>query len=154
VSELATVNVAVSPIEKFDEFLRTKGKRLTQERQRFADDRFPVALAPLTTRFFAIAADLREPRSIDVKLLDGRSDSDHAWLMTMPPVGRAELKAELLRLFQEGTSVPGLGRDYATLWVAVFNPDPHTEKKYELTLSLKQSAKGQSAGTFRSARSA
>ena len=130
-------------------------QRLTQERQRFADHRFPVVVAPITARFFAIAADLREPRSIDVKLADGRSDSDHAWLMTMPPVGRADLKSEILRLFPEGTSVPGLGRDYATLWVAVFNPDPNTEKKYELTLSLKQSAAAkQSAGTFRSARSA
>jgi hypothetical protein len=128
-------------------------QRLTQERQRFADHRFPIVVAPLTTRFFAIAADLREPRSIDVKLLDGRNDSDQAWLMTMPPVGRAELKAEVLRLFPEGTSVPGLGRDYATLWIAVFNADPQTEKKYDLTLSLKQSSK-QSAGTFRSARSA
>ena len=128
-------------------------QRLTQERQRFADHRFPVVVSPITARFFAIAADLREPRSIDVKLVDGRSDSDHAWLLTMPPVGRADLKSEVLRLFPEGTSVPGLGRDYATLWVAVFNPDPHTEKKYELTLSLKQSAK-QSAGTFRSARTA
>jgi hypothetical protein len=128
-------------------------QRLTQERQRFADHRFPIVVAPLTTRFFAIAADLREPRSIDVKLLDGRNDSDQAWLMTMPPVGRTELKAEVLRLFPEGTSVPGLGRDYATLWIAVFNADPQTEKKYDLTLSLKQSSK-QSAGTFRSARSA
>jgi hypothetical protein len=130
-------------------------QRLTQERQRFADHRFPVVVAPITARFFAIAADLREARSIDVKLVDGRSDSDHAWLLTMPPVGRADLKSEVLRIFPEGTSVPGLGRDYATLWVAVFNPDPSTEKKYELTLSLKQSAATkQSAGTFRSARSA
>jgi len=130
-------------------------QRLTQERQRFADHRFPVVVAPITARFFAIAADLREPRSIDVKLVDGRSDSDHAWLLTMPPAGRADLKSEMLRLLPEGTSVPGLGRDYATLWVAVFNPDPNTEKKYELTLSLKQSAATkQSAGTFRSARSA
>jgi len=128
-------------------------QRLTQERQRFADHRFPIVVAPITARFFAIAADLREPRSIDVKLLEGRNDSDHAWLMTMPPVGRADLKSEMLRLFPEGTSVPGLGRDYATLWVAVFNPDPHTEKKYDLTLSLKQSAK-QAAGTSPSARSA
>jgi len=128
-------------------------QRLTQERQRFADHRFPIVVAPLTTRFFAIAADLREPRAIDVKLLDGRNDSDQAWLMTMPPVGRTELKAEVLRLFPEGTSVPGLGRDYATLWIAVFNADPQTEKKYDLTLSLKQSSK-QSAGTFRSARTA
>jgi hypothetical protein len=128
-------------------------QRLTQERQRFADHRFPIVVAPLTTRFFAIAADLREPRAIDVKLLDGRNDSDQAWLMTMPPVGRTELKAEVLRLFPEGTSVPGLGRDYATLWIAVFNADPQAEKKYDLTLSLKQSSK-QSAGTFRSARTA
>jgi len=49
--------------------------------------------------------------------------------------------------------VPGLGRDYATLWIAVFNSDPQAEKKYDLTLSLKQSSK-QSAGTFRSVRSA
>src|SRR5499426_763493 len=90
-------------------------QRLTQEKQRFADHRFPVVVAPITTRFFAIAADLREPRSIDVKLSDGRSDSDHAWLLTMPPVGRADLKSEVLRIFPEGTSVPGLGRDYATL---------------------------------------
>jgi hypothetical protein len=131
-------------------------QRLTHERQRFADHRFPVVVAPITARFFAIAADLREPRSIDVKLVDGRSDSDHAWLLTMPPVGRADLKSEVLRIFPEGTSAPGLGRDYATLWVAVFNPDPMTEKKYELTLSLKQqsAATKQSAGTFRSARSA
>jgi hypothetical protein len=128
-------------------------QRLTQERQRFADHRFPIVVSPLTTRFFAIAADLREPRSIDVKLLDGRNDSDQAWLMTMPPVGRSELKAEVLRLFPEGTSVPGLGRDYATLWIAVFNADPQTDKKFDLTLSLKQSSK-QSAGTFRSVRSA
>jgi hypothetical protein len=128
-------------------------QRLTQERQRFADHRFPIVVAPITARFFAIAADLREPRSIDVKLMDGRNDSDHAWLLTMPPVGRADLKSEMLRLFPEGTSVPGLGRDYATLWVAVFNPDPHTEKKYDLTLSLKQSAK-QAAGTSRSAKTA
>jgi hypothetical protein len=130
-------------------------QRLTQERQRFADHRFPVVVAPATTRFFAIAADLREARSIDVKLVDGRNDSDHAWLLAMPPVGRADLKSEISRLLPEGTSVPGLGKDYATLWVAVFNPDPSTEKKYELTLSLKQSVGAkQSAGTFRSARSA
>ena len=128
-------------------------QRLTQERQRFADHRFPIVVPALTTRFFAIAADLREPRSIDVKLQDGRTDSDNAWLMTMPPVGRADLKADLQRLGTDGSSVPGLGRDYATLWVAVFNPDPGAEKKYELTLSLRQSTK-QSASTFRSGRTA
>ena len=35
----------------------------------------------------------------------------------------------------------------------MFNPDPTTKKKYELTLSLKQQSAA-TAGTFRSARSA
>lgn len=127
-------------------------QRLTQDRQRFTDHRFQVAMAPLTARFFAIAGDLREPRSIDVKLVDGRSDSDQAWLLTMPPAGRADLKSELLRLAPEGTSVPGLGRDYATLWVAVFNTETAAEKKYELALGLRKEGAAKPAATFRSAR--
>src|SRR5438132_9998054 len=99
-------------------------QRLTNDRQRFADHRFPVTLPPLTVRFFAVAADFREPREMDVKLKEGRAESNDAWLLTMPPVGRADLKSEVVRLVPEGSSVPALGRDCATLWVAVFNPDP------------------------------
>ena len=115
-------------------------QRLTNDRQRFADHRFPVTLAPLTVRFFAVAADFREPREMDVKLKEGRAESNDAWLLTMPPVGRADLKSEVVRLVPEGSSVPALGRDCATLWVAVFNPDPKAEKKYDLTLTLKKDA--------------
>jgi hypothetical protein len=110
-----------------------------------------VALPPLTARFFAVAADLREPRGIDVKLTQGRADSSDAWLLTVPPVGRADLKSELVRLVPEGSSVPGLGKDYATLWVAVFNADPKAEKKYELTLTLNKDA-SRSSAPHRSAR--
>ena len=127
-------------------------QRLTQDRQRFTDHRFQMSVPPLTTRFFAVAGDLREPRAIDVKLVDGRNDSDQAWLLTMPPAGRADLKSELLRLAPEGTSVPGLGRDYATLWVAVFNADPGAEKKFELFLGLRKEGSTKPAATFRSAR--
>src|SRR5881296_2024126 len=115
-------------------------QRLTNDRQRFADHRFPVTLPPLTVRFFAVAADFREPREMDVKLKEGRAESNDAWLLTMPPVGRADLKSEVVRLVPEGSSVPALGKDCATLWVAVFNPDPKAEKKYELTLTLKKDA--------------
>src|SRR5438093_1964056 len=115
-------------------------QRLTNDRQRFADHRFPVTLPPLTVRFFAVAADFREPREMDVKLKEGRAECIDAWLLTMPPVGRADLKSEVVRLVPEGSSVPALGRDCATLWVAVFNPDPKAEKKYELTLTLKKGA--------------
>ena len=127
-------------------------QRLTQDKQRFTDHRFQVALPPLTTRFFAVAADLKEPRSIDVKLTENRADSDRAWLLTMPPAGRADLKAELVRLPPEGASLPGLGKDYATLWVAVFNTDQSAEKKCELTLSLRKEAGRAASATFRSAR--
>src|SRR3989441_1489570 len=115
-------------------------QRLTNDRQRFADHRFPVTLAPLTVRFFAVAADFREPREMDVKLKEGRAECIDAWLLTIPPVGRADLKSEVVRLVPEGSSVPALGKDCATLWVAVFNPDPKAEKKYELTLTLKKDA--------------
>ena len=115
-------------------------QRLTNDRQRFADHRFPVTLAPLTVRFFAVAADFREPREMDVKLKEGRAECIDAWLLTIPPVGRPDLKSEVVRLVPEGSSVPALGRDCATLWVAVFNPDPKAEKKYDLTLTLKKDA--------------
>ena len=127
-------------------------QRLTQDRQRFTDHRFQIVLPPLTARFFAVAADLKEPRGIDAKLFEGRNDVDQAWLLTMPPAGRADLKSELVRLAPEGTSLPGLGRDYATLWIAVYNSDPNAEKRYELTLGLRKDAKP--AGTYKAARTA
>jgi len=116
-------------------------QRLTQDRQRFADHRFAVTLPSLTARFFAVAADLSEPRGIDVKLMEGRADSDDAWLLTIPPVDRVDLKSEPIRLAREGTSVPGLGKDYAALWVGVFNAQPEAAKNYELTLTLRKDAR-------------
>lgn len=40
VSELPAVEVAVSPVDKFREFLATKGQRLTHERQRIVEEVF------------------------------------------------------------------------------------------------------------------
>src|SRR5229473_2840097 len=40
VSELATVAVAVSPADKFREYLATRGKRLTRERETVVDEVF------------------------------------------------------------------------------------------------------------------
>ncbi len=123
-------------------------EHLTQDTQRFRDHRFFLALPPMTARFVAVASDvLRESRAIHVKLRDGRSDSDAAWVLTMPPVGRADLTSKLIRLAPEGTSVPGLGQDYAALWVAVFNADPEAEKTYELILTVKKDV-SRSAATF------
>jgi hypothetical protein len=116
-------------------------QRLTQDRQRFADHRFTVAVPPFTARFFAVAADLRESRTIDVRLADQRGgDADEAWLYTLPPVGRADLKAEMQRLPASGASLPGLGREYATLWIGVFNATPGGEHRFDLTLTLRRDA--------------
>lgn len=127
-------------------------EHLTQDTQRFRDHRFSLALPPITARFFMVASDLRRySRAINVRLREGRSDSDEAWVLTMPPVGRTDLKSKLIRLGLEGTSVPGLGQDYAALWVAVFNADPEAEKKYELILTLKKDV-SRSVATLRAVR--
>lgn len=131
-----------------------QSQRLTQDRQRFTDHRFTVPLAPFTARFFTVAADLKEPRAVEVRLSDGRNDSDQAWLMTLPPVGRADLKPEVRRLPPGGITLAGLGRDYASLWVAVFNADPGAERRYELTLSLHRDMPKAAAPGARPARAA
>lgn len=127
-------------------------QHLTEDTQRFRGHRFSLALPPITARFFTVASDLRRYcRALDVRLREDRSDSAEAWILTMPPAGRGNLKPKLIPLAREGTSVPGLGQDYAALWVAVFNADAHAEKEYELTLSLRKDA-SRSAATLRAAR--
>ncbi len=127
-------------------------QHLTEDTRRFRGHRFSLALPPITARFFMVASDLRRySRALDVRLREGRSDSAEAWILTMPPAGRGNLKPTLIPLAREGTSVPGLGQDYAALWVAVFNADAHAEKEYELTLSLRKDA-SRSAATLRAAR--
>jgi len=42
----------------------------------------------------------------------------------------------------EGAPLPGIGRDYTAVWVAVFNPRPRVEAKFELGLTLKKDTKG------------
>ncbi len=127
-------------------------QHLTQDTQRFRDHRFSVTLPPITARFFMVSSDLRRySRALDVRLHEGRSDSDEAWILTMPPAGRAKLKPRLIPLAREGTSVPGLGQDYAALWVAVFNADAQAAKSYELTLTLKKDA-SRPAAALRAAR--
>lgn len=40
VNEVSSIDVAVSPVEKFQEYLATKGKRLTRERMNFVEEVF------------------------------------------------------------------------------------------------------------------
>ena len=37
--------------------------------------------------------------------------------------------------------MPGLGKEYGALWVAVFNPDPMADRRYELSVFLRKDTK-------------
>ncbi|HUF92169.1 MAG TPA: hypothetical protein VMR23_07325 [Candidatus Limnocylindria bacterium] len=117
------------------------GQRLATDGQRFTEHRFTATVAPLTTRFFLASADIKEARGVDVRLTVDGSGSTNAWLLTIPAPGKANTKIEARRLTEGGMALPGLGKDYSTLWIAVFNDDPAREKTYELGITLKKDAK-------------
>lgn len=117
------------------------GQRLATDGQRFTEHRFTAAVAPLTTRFFLASADIKEARGVDVRLTVDGGASSNGWLVTIPSPGKANSKIEARRLTEGGMALPGLGKDYSTLWIAVFNDDPAREKSYELGITLKKDAK-------------
>jgi len=119
-----------------------KGERFTQDRQRFADHQFTIAVAPLTARFFSVeATEVKEPRDVEIRLGEKGVPSDQAWLATAQREGAPQVR----RQERQGSTITGLGRDCQTLWVALFNSDPDTEKRFELTLGLRR--RGQAGAT-------
>lgn len=117
------------------------GQRLATDGQRFTEHRFTAPVAPLTTRFFLVSADIKEARGVDVRLSVEGATSTNGWLATIPAPGKANTKIEARRLTEGGIALPGLGRDYAALWIAVFNDDPARQKSYELGITLKKDAR-------------
>ncbi|HEV8615905.1 MAG TPA: hypothetical protein VGU22_10470 [Methylomirabilota bacterium] len=111
---------------------------LTDENDRTAAQAFAGTIGPLTARFFTVeAGELEEPRDVEVKLKENDTPSDRAWLVTLPPAGQSEPLAPR-RHKVGGTTLPDLGKTYRALWIAVFNPDPNSDKRYELTLTVKR----------------
>ena len=45
-------------------------------------------------------------------------------------------------LSAEGTPVPGVGRDYGTIWFAIFNADAVRATEFELGLTLRKDTRG------------
>jgi len=117
------------------------GQRLATEGQRFTEHRFTATLAPLTTRFFLVSADIKEARGVDVRITIDGAASGNGWLVTIPSAGKASSKMEARRVTEGGSALPGLGKDYSTLWIAVFNDDPSRQKTYELGITLKKDSK-------------
>jgi hypothetical protein len=120
-----------------------KGERFTNDRQRFGDHQFTVAVAPLTSRFFRVeAADVKEPRDLEVRLSEKGVPSDQAWLV---PLQGREASPQARRHERQGVVVNGLGREVPAVWIALFNADAETEKRFELVLGLRP--KGRAAAT-------
>jgi hypothetical protein len=115
------------------------GQRLASDGQRYAEHKFKMALGPLTTRFVLVSADIKETRGIGVRLLVDGAASDSGWVAGVPAGGKG--KADAKRVAEEGTHLPGLGKDLSAAWIAVFNPDPTEDRRCELSVFLRKDAK-------------
>jgi class 3 adenylate cyclase len=113
-----------------------RAERLTEPKDRAAERHFDVTLQPLTARFFYVKpGELKTPRDLELKLTVDGKPSDLAWHLTLKT--SLLVRSEPRILPRDGVSLPGLGRDHAGAWVAVFNPDPEAAASYELTVSVK-----------------
>ena len=115
------------------------GQRLASDGQRYAEHKFRMTLGPLTARFILVSAELKEARSAGFKLLSDGQPSDAGWAVAVAPGARGRTNAK--RLAEEGTHLTGLGKEYAAVWVAVFNPDPAADRRCELSVFLRKDAK-------------
>jgi hypothetical protein len=111
-------------------------RRLTAGRERGVEQIFSVTTGPLTTRVFAVQADkLKLPAELDIKLKENDTATDKAWIIVIPATGKPE-PAKRHRV--GGSTVESLGKDIRAVFVAVFNSDPNTEKRYDLAITLKR----------------
>jgi hypothetical protein len=119
-----------------------KPQRFLADKDRFTEHKFSVKLPSLTARFVQVSADLKEAHGLEVKLAVDGAPSDSGWVVTVPQPHRTSAKIEARRFAPEGTPVPGIGRDFLAVWVAVFNPQPRLEAKYDLKLTFRKDTKG------------
>jgi hypothetical protein len=116
----------------------TGSRRLTPGRDRGAEQTFSATAGPLTTRVFTVQADgLKQPVEVEIKLKENDNPSDKAWIIVAPATGKLE-PARRHRV--GGSTVESLGKDARIVYIAVFNSDPNTEKRYDLGITLKRKA--------------
>jgi class 3 adenylate cyclase len=112
-------------------------ERLTEPRDRAGERHFDVTLQPLTTRFFYVKpVELKTPRDLDIRLAADGQPSDRAWYITLKTSLLVRSEPKLLPM--TGVSLPGLGREHAGAWVALFNPEPDEIVTHELTVTVRQ----------------
>ena len=116
------------------------GQRLASDNQRYAEHKFKMTLPPLTMRCVLVSADnIRDARGVGAKITAEGAPGDSGWIVGVPAGARG--KPEARRVTEEGTHVPGLGKDFAAVWIAVFNPDPDADRRYELSVFLRKDTK-------------
>lgn len=110
-------------------------RRLTNARERSAEQTFSVTTGPLTARVFTVHADkLAQPVDVEIKLRENDAASDKAWVIQVPMSGKPDAR----RHRAGGTTVESLGKDNRGVVVAIFNSDPHADKRYDLGITLKR----------------
>jgi hypothetical protein len=114
------------------------GQRLASDGQRFAEHKFKMTLGPFTTRVVLVSHDSREARGAGFQLRANGAPSDSAWIVSVAAGTRAAGRTESRRIVENGLHVPGLGRDFSALWVAIFNPDATAALRYELSVFLRK----------------
>jgi hypothetical protein len=117
------------------------GQRLASDGQRYNEHKFTMRLGPLTTRFVLVSADVREGRGAGFKLVGDGAPSDSGWVVSVSAGARTGAKTEAKRITADGLHVSGLGKEHGALWVAVFNPDPAADRRYELSVFLRKDTK-------------
>jgi hypothetical protein len=119
-----------------------KPQRLLADKDRFTEHKFAFKLPALTARFIQLSPDLKDAHGLEARLKVDGAPAESGWLITVPQPHRASAKTEARPFTAEGTAVPGIGRDFVAVWVAVFNPQPRVEAKYDLALTLRKDTKG------------
>jgi hypothetical protein len=119
-----------------------KPQRLLADKDRFTEHTFSFKLPALTTRFIQLSPELKEAHGLEARLKVDGAPAESGWLVTVPQPHRTSAKTEARPFTAEGTAVPGIGRDFVAVWVAVFNPQPRIEAKYDLALTLRRDTKG------------
>jgi hypothetical protein len=116
-------------------------KKLEQESERTQAHHFTVKARPLTMRIFTVRASaLKQPRTVEIKLLEDGSPSANAWVFLVASNAAQGAQHPPVRLGAEGLQQPGLGGAYGNIWIAVFNKDAANTKTYDLSVTLKGQA--------------
>jgi hypothetical protein len=116
-----------------------QSRELSDPKDRLAEHRFSLRIAPLTSRFFCLKrGDLKESRDVEVQLTESGAPSDAAIVLTL----RSDhmLHATPKRQGKPSTAYEGLGRNFSALWFAVFNSDPGEEKPFDLVFNMRAPA--------------